>query len=178
MADHTEVRCLGHPPMGGGTRSPAQPGCRRPAAPTRLATGMTPVVAQLAPALDGVRLTIHVLAAAVWVGGQLTVAGLVPVTRRLDPDAPRLVARSFARLSWPAYVVLLGTGVWNVVAVRRGQPHAWQVVLGVKIAVVVLAGLSAWLHGRSRSRAGLAVWGAMAGASSLAALALGVFLAG
>lgn len=139
---------------------------------------MLPVVAQLAPALDGIRLTIHVLAAAVWVGGQLTVAGLVPVARRLDPEAPRQVARAFARLSWPAYVVLLGTGVWNVAAVHSGQPSSWQVVLGVKIAVVLLAGLSAWLHGRSRSRAGLAAWGAIASLSSLAALTMGVFLAG
>ena len=32
----------------------------------------------LTPALDGVRASLHVLAAAVWVGGQITMAGLVP----------------------------------------------------------------------------------------------------
>lgn len=136
------------------------------------------VLGALSPAVDGLRVTLHVLAAAVWVGGQITVAGLVPTARQLGPDAPRRVARAFSRLSWPAYLVLLATGVWNVAAVHRGQPSAWKVTLMVKIAVVVLAGVSAWLHGRSRSRTGLALWGAVTSLTSLAALTLGVFLAG
>jgi putative copper export protein len=135
-------------------------------------------LAQLAPAIDGIRLSLHVLAASVWVGGQITVAGLLPTARRLGPDAPRRVARAFGTLSWPAYSLLVVTGVWNVAAAHAGQPRVWQVVLGVKIAVVVLAGLSAWLHGRARTRAPLAVWGAVAGVSSLAALVMGVYLAG
>jgi putative copper export protein len=134
--------------------------------------------AELAPAIDGIRLSLHVLAASVWVGGQITVAGLLPTARQLGADAPRRVARAFSSLSWPAYAVLVATGIWNVAAVHAGQPSAWQVTLGVKIAVVVLAGLSAWLHGRARSRTPLAVWGAIASLSSLAALVLGVFLAG
>ena len=137
-----------------------------------------PALAQLAPAVDAVRLSLHVLAAAVWVGGQITVAGLVPTARQLGEDAPRRVARAFARVSWPAYAVLLATGVWNVSATHKGQPHAWQVVLGIKIAVALLAGLAAWLHGRASSRRGLAVWGAVAGLSSVTAVVLGVFLAG
>jgi putative copper export protein len=39
------------------------------------------------------RLILHVLAAAIWVGGQFTVAGLVPQLRALGPDAPRTMAR-------------------------------------------------------------------------------------
>lgn len=134
--------------------------------------------AQLAPAIDGIRLSLHVLAAAVWVGGQITVAGLVPTARQLGDEAPRRVARAFARLSWPAYAVLLATGIWNVAATSKHQPNAWKVVLGVKIAVVLLAGLAAWLHARARTRAGLAAWGAVASLSSPASLVMGVFLAG
>ena len=59
--------------------------------------------------------------------------GLVPSARGLDPDAPRTLARAFARIQWPAYGVLLATGIWNVSAVGSHQPHAWQAVLGVKI---------------------------------------------
>ncbi|HLW45911.1 MAG TPA: hypothetical protein VKR78_06815 [Acidimicrobiales bacterium] len=134
--------------------------------------------AQLAPAIDGLRVSLHVLAASIWVGGQLTVAGLLPAVRRLGPEAPRRIANAFARVSWPAYVVLLGTGVWNVTAATGHRSPAWNVVLGVKIAVVVLAGLAAWLHGRSKTKAALAAWGAVAGAASVSALVMGVFLAG
>ncbi len=133
----------------------------------------------LAPAVTGIRLTLHVLAATIWVGGQLTVAGLLPTVRSLGGEAPRLVARALGRLLWPAYAVLLATGIWNVFAMGvRGHPQSWWVILWVKIGVVVLAGVSAALHSIAKSRAGLAVWGALAVASSLAALALGVFLSG
>jgi putative copper export protein len=120
-----------------------------------------------------------VLAASVWVGGQITLAGLVPTARRLGTEAPGALARAFARLSWPAYAVLVATGVWNVVAVHPDtKTSAWQVVLGVKVGVVALAGVGAWLHGRASSRSGIAIWGAVAGLSSLIALVLGVVLAG
>ena len=57
-----------------------------------------------------IRLFVHVLAATVWVGGQLTLAGLVPGARRLGQDAPRVLARRFNRIAWPAFVVLVVTG--------------------------------------------------------------------
>lgn len=137
-----------------------------------------PVVAQLAPALDGVRLSLHVLAAAVWVGGQITIAGLVPSARRLGHDAPRQMGRAFARVSWPAYIILLATGVWNVAAVSHGQGTPWVVLLCVKVAIVLVAGLAAFLHGRARTSRGLAGWGAILAVASIAALVMGVFLAG
>ena len=139
-------------------------------------TGAGP--AALAPALDGIRVSIHVLAAAVWVGGQLTLAGLVPTARGLGEGAARSLAQAFARIQWPAFAVLVLTGLWNVSATHQGQPSAWQVVLGVKIAVVVVAGLAAWLHSRASTKAGLAAWGAITALGSVTALVLGVFLAG
>jgi hypothetical protein len=69
----------------------------------------------------------------------------------------------------PAYAVLLITGIWNVLATRDEQRSAWKVVLGVKIAVVVLAGIAAY---------GLATWGAVTALASAGALVLGVLLAG
>ncbi len=128
--------------------------------------------AALAPALDGIRLSLHVLAASVWVGGQLTLAGLVPTAKGLGEGAARSLARAFARIQWPAYGLLLVTGFWNVSAVHAGQPGAWQAVLGVTIAVVVVAGLSAVMHSRATGKAGLAAWGAAT------ARVLGVLLAG
>ena len=71
------------------------------------------------------------------------------------------MARAFSRLSWPAYGVLLATGIRNVFATHGGQPSVWLVILGLKIAVVGLVGASAWLHGRARSRTELVAWGAV-----------------
>jgi putative copper export protein len=133
----------------------------------------------LAAGLDGFRLILHLLAATVWVGGQFTVAGLLPTIRTLGPDAPKTVARAFARLLWPAYAVLVITGFWNIQAVQAGHAGtAWTTVLWVKIGVVALAGVAVYLHQRSTSKAGLAAWGAIGAVASVAALCLGVFLAG
>ena len=136
------------------------------------------MLAALAPAVDGIRLTLHVLAAAIWVGGQFTLAGLVPTARAVSPEAPKAIANAFARLAWPAFVVLVATGIWNVSATQSGQSNAWKTVLMVKIVVVVLSGLGAFLHSRSTTKAGLAVWGAVGSLASVAALAMGIFLAG
>ncbi len=137
------------------------------------------LLASLAPATTAVRMSLHVLAAAVWVGGQITVAGLLGTVRGFGEGGPRAVGRAFGRLEWPAYAVLIATGVWNVVASRPStQGGAWNAVLGVKIAVALAAGVAAWLHQRSRTRAGLAAYGALTGVASVAALVLGVVLAG
>lgn len=48
----------------------------------------------------------------------------------------------------------------------------------MKLIVVAISGLTAVLHARARSTAGLAVFGALTGVSALAALFLGILLAG
>jgi putative copper export protein len=124
-----------------------------------------------------IRLFLHVLAATIWVGGQLTLAGLVPGMRRLSPESPRVLARRFNRIAWPAFVVLVATGFWNVADAHvSDRSHAYRVTLLVKIVVVALSGLAAALHARARSRPRLALWGALSGLSALAALFLGVLL--
>ena len=42
----------------------------------------------LSDGLDGFRLILHVLAATIWVGGQFTVAGLLPTVRTLGRGRP------------------------------------------------------------------------------------------
>jgi putative copper export protein len=132
----------------------------------------------LTPAWDTVRLFLHVLAATIWVGGQLTLAALVPVLRGSGEDVPRVAARQFNRVAWPAFAVLVLTGVWNIVAERDEITGAYRTTLIVKLVVVVISGVSAFLHARSRSRVGLAVFGALTGVTALTALLLGVLLAG
>ncbi len=127
---------------------------------------------------DTVRLFLHVLAATVWVGGQLTLAALVPVLRRLGAELPRAAARRFNQVAWPAFGVLIATGIWNMIAVSSQDHGSYRVTLIVKLVVVAISGVTAALHARSRSPAGLAVFGALTGVSALAALFLGVLLAG
>lgn len=124
-----------------------------------------------------VRLFLHVVAATVWVGGQLTLAGLVPTLRAIDPTAPRAVARQFNRIAWPAFGVLLLTGVWNLVEVKVGAAStAYQATLFAKLCIVALSGIAAFLHTQARTRAGLAIWGAIGGLATIVALFLGVLL--
>lgn len=134
---------------------------------------------ELANWTTAVRLSLHVTAATVWVGGQLTMVGLLSDLRKLGGDAAVRIARAFSRISWPAYGVLVLTGFWNVSADHVSHSTAaWKAVLGVKVAVVALAGIGAWLHGRSKTKSAIAAWGSISGAASLGALVLGVLLAG
>jgi len=123
-----------------------------------------------------VRLFIHVTAATIWVGGQLTLAGLVPGLRSLSPDAPRAVAARFNRIAWPAFGVLVVTGIWNIVAVSPVWDSDYGRTLSVKLVVVAISGTAAFVHARSRSRRGLALFGAVSGIAALTALFLGVQL--
>ena len=128
--------------------------------------------------LETLRLFLHVLAATVWVGGQLTLAALVPALRAAGADIPGLAARRFNVVAWPAFGVLIATGVWNVIAERDNVHGRYETTLIVKLVLVAISGLSAWLHTRSRTTAGLAVFGSITALSALAALLLGIVLAG
>lgn len=124
------------------------------------------------------RLFVHIIAATIWVGGQLTLAGLVPGARQIDPSLPKTLARRFNRLAWPAFAVLIATGMWNIAATRgfHSGDAAWRTTLVVKVVVVGLSGVSAFAHQRSKSTVGLAVWGTLTSLSAIGALWLGVML--
>lgn len=133
----------------------------------------------LTSAINGIRLSIHVLAATIWVGGQITLAGMVPSVRKVSPEAITAAARAFARLSWPAFWILVLTGFWNIGSVNMSsQTTAWKIVLGIKIVIVIISGASAYLHAKAKTTKGIAIWGGIAGLSAVSALVTGVFLAG
>ncbi len=131
----------------------------------------------LSPSLATVRLFLHVLAATVWVGGQIVLAGLVPSLRAAGPDVARAAARRFNRLAWPAFAVLVATGIWNLLDIDvADRSTAYHATLGVKLLVVTVSGVAAALHAGARTRVALATWGAVSGLSALGALWLGVLL--
>jgi putative copper export protein len=125
---------------------------------------------------DTIRVFLHVAAATIWVGGMFTLAGLVPGLRGLSPDAPRVVARRFNLIAWPAYFVLVATGIWNVIAIDPAFDTPYGRTLMVKVVVAIISGVAALLHSIARSKAGLAVWGAVSSLSAITALFLGVML--
>ena len=132
----------------------------------------------LSPSWDTVRLFLHVLAATVWVGGQITLAALVPVLRRQGSELARAAARQFNKIAWPAFAVLIATGAWNMAAEHDKSHGRYRTTLVIKLAVVAVSGVTAFLHARSRSKAAMAAFGALTGLSAVLALLLGVLLAG
>lgn len=141
----------------------------------------------LEPTIDQVRLYLHVLGACVWIGGQIVLAALVPVLRReASPEVVRAVARQFQRIAWPAYALLVVTGVWNLLeASLNDRSTRYFTSLFLKLVCVALSGIGAAAHafltGPATSRATTdaearrrrALSGATAGAGLLFAIAAG-----
>ena len=127
--------------------------------------------------LTTVRMFVHVLAAAIWVGGQLTLAGLVPAVRTLGPDAPRTVARRFNLVAWPAFIVVTFTGIWNALSVDfANQPTSYHMKFGFKMTCYLVTGIGAALHVLVRKRWALALGGAMSGLGAVGVLFFAVAL--
>ena len=127
--------------------------------------------------LETVRLFLHVLAATIWVGGQLVLAALVPALRSAGADVPRAAARAFNRIAWPAFAVLVVTGMWNLAEIDvSNAPTSYQVTVFVKVAVAIIAGAAAAVHIAARSKLALALGGAIGALASVAAVFLGVLL--
>ena len=127
-----------------------------------------------------IRLFLHVLGATVWVGGQIVLAALVPVVRRnAGREATLATARRFQLVAWPAFALLLATGVWNLFAVHVGdESSSYLTTLSVKLLLVVISGIGALGH-TLFTRRSPALGGALAGVGLLAALGatfLGVLL--
>ena len=104
--------------------------------------------------------------------------GLRLAARRLGAQVLRAAARRFNQIAWPALAVLVATGIWNIAAEQDKITGNYRTTLIAKLAAVLVPGVTAFLHARSRSTAGLAVFGTLTGASALTALFLGILLAG
>ena len=123
------------------------------------------------------RLFLHVLAATIWVGGQFVLAAAVPALRRVSSEAPRAAARAYSRVAWPAFAVLVATGIWNILA-EGDRGASYRRTLEIKIAVVLLSGAAAFAHARATTARARGLLGAASGLSAAAALLLGIVLAG
>lgn len=131
----------------------------------------------IAEPLESLRIFLHVVGATIWVGGQFTLAALVPVLRGVE-DLPKKAARTFNRLAWPAFVLLVLTGFWNIGEEAADANQTWWITLTLKVILVAISGISAFFHSKASSRKSIAILGALSGLSAVAALYVGVLLAG
>jgi putative copper export protein len=125
--------------------------------------------------VTALRLFLHILAASVWVGGQIVLAGLVPTARSLGPDAPKAVANAFNRIAWPALGIAVLTGLWNLMAIDMNElPHPW---VELHVLAVLLTAAGAFVHTQAKGNTALlAVGGAMSSIFAVAAMYLGVLV--
>jgi hypothetical protein len=73
---------------------------------------------------------------------------------------------------------LLATGIRNIAAEQDKITGSYRTTVIAKLVAVLAPGVTASLHARSRSTAGLAVFGALTGATAPAALFLALLRAG
>ncbi|CAB4589115.1 unannotated protein [freshwater metagenome] len=134
--------------------------------------------AQLTSAVDSIRLSLHIFGACIWVGGQFTLAALVPLLKKFNPEAPRIAAKGFNKIGWVAFAALIVTGMWNMADVPDDASAGYQRVLGAKMMIVLLSGVAAFVHTKAKTSKSIAMWGSVSGVTALLAMYLGVLLAG
>jgi putative copper export protein len=103
----------------------------------------------LTPDSAQIVLWLHILAATVWIGGQITIAALLPLLRG-RPELLAAGARRFQWIAWIAFGVLVLTGIWNVhnagITLHDTSADAVGRTLVLKLGLVALSGMAAALH--------------------------------
>ena len=96
---------------------------------------------------------LHILAAVIWLGGMLFLSLVaVPVLRHVDSpllrmDLFRAMARRFRRLVWVCIVILVATGIGNVMFYGNALPgSAYMKVLHIKLGLVAILIALSLLH--------------------------------
>lgn len=128
--------------------------------------------------LDQLRTILHVGAVTIWLGGQIVMLGILPTLRQLGADAPKQVAAAFGRVSWPAFAVIIATGIWNILAVDLGDVSTgYNAAFGLKMLLVVAAGFAAAVHQSTDKKSVRAMTGAVGFIASVAAFVVGIGMA-
>lgn len=131
----------------------------------------------LSPSADSIRLFLHVLAASVWVGGQIVLGGLVPKLRQAAPETLKVAANAFARVAWPAFVVIVVTGMWNILDIKVGDMSTdYQVTMFVHVLLAMATAMFAVIHAVGKTKLALALGGALGLLTSLGAMFVGIML--
>lgn len=104
-------------------------------------------VREVAFNLDTVRVLLHVIAVAIWVGGQIVVGAVVPVVSRAYPGSGKVAAKAFSRVAWPAFGIAVATGLWSMLSIPSSETsRGWSMLLGFKMLLVLISGVGALVH--------------------------------
>ncbi|HPB45613.1 MAG: hypothetical protein M9952_07075 [Microthrixaceae bacterium] len=122
--------------------------------------------------METLRLSLHILGACIWVGGQVVMGSLVPVLRKYGPDAPKAAARQFNMVGWAGFGLAFVTGMWNMMV----DDELDQMLFGIKFLVVLISAAGALIHIVGTSKPALAAGGAIATVAGIASIFLGVAL--
>ena len=132
----------------------------------------------ISPTLDSLRVFLHLMAVAVWVGGQIVLAGLVPTIRVAAPEVLPKVAQAFARVAWPAMIVIVFTGAWGLGVVDAADAGTkYMTTFAIKMLLVFVAIAATVIHSQGTSKAAKAIGGAIGLLGSLLAAYAGILLA-
>lgn len=132
----------------------------------------------ISPTLTSLRVYLHLLAVAVWVGGQIVLAGLVPKLRVVAPQAMTTVAQAFSRIAWPAMIVIVFTGAWGLGTIELADRSTdYLVTLFIKLIMVAVAIVATIIHSAGQSKLAKGLGGALGLVGSLLAAYGGVLLA-
>ena len=131
----------------------------------------------LSPTADSIRLFLHVLSASVWVGGQIVLGGLVPKLRQVSPESLKVAAQAFAKVAWPAYALIVVTGIWNILDLKVDNLSTeYQITMFVHVILSVATATFAVIHSMGRTKLALALGGALGLLTSLGAMFVGILL--
>jgi putative copper export protein len=131
----------------------------------------------LSPTVDSIRLFLHILAASVWVGGQIVLGGLVPKLRQAAPESLKVAANAFARVAWPAFAVVVVTGMWNILDIKVGDLSTdYQVTMFVHVLLSMATAMFAFIHSVGKTKLALALGGALGLLTSLGSMFVGILL--
>jgi putative copper export protein len=131
----------------------------------------------LSPTIDSIRLFLHVLAASVWVGGQIVLGGLVPKLRLVAPESLKVAANAFARIAWPAFAVVVVTGMWSILDITVGDMTSeYQITMFVHVLLAMAAAMFVVIHSIGQTKLALALGGALGLLTSLGAMFVGILL--
>lgn len=127
---------------------------------------------------DQLRTILHLLGVTVWLGGQIVLLGVIPILREVGGDLPKRVAGAYGQVAWPAFGLIIATGIWNLLDVDLAEVSSgYNAAFGIKMLLVVATGLAAAIHQSTDKPAVRGISGGIGFVAAVAAFVLGIGMA-